>query len=160
MGHSSPPPVIPAGVWRKALPILAGALGAVTGIAVAEGGAAQGTIPCQGNPDATTITGTYTGSNGPDTVQGSGETDVIYGRGGRDTICAYLGKDRVYGGKGQDDLWGEARNDKLRGGSQADTLRGGNGANDVCRGGAPGADGGDDPDGAIDCETISGASPL
>jgi Ca2+-binding RTX toxin-like protein len=144
----------------KALLALAGVLGAATGIAVAQGGAAQGTIPCRANPDATTITGAYTGSSGPDTIQGSDEPDVIYGRGGPDTICSYLGKDRVYGGTGGDDLWGEGQNDQLRGGSQADVLRGGNGANDICKGGKPGPGGGDeDPDGAVACETIQGASP-
>jgi Ca2+-binding RTX toxin-like protein len=148
-------------VRPKALLALACTLGAATGIAVAHGGAAQqGTVPCRANEDATTITGTYSGSGGVDTIQGSDQRDVIYGRGGADVICAYLGKDRVYGGRGGDDLWGEGRNDRLKGGSQPDILRGGNGSKDVCKGGRPKPDGGGDPDGGVGCETLQGASQL
>lgn len=149
------------GLGLKALVALACAMGVGTGIIVAQGGAAQGTTtfpPCVANPHATTITqATYTGSNGPDTIQANSKDNVIYGRGGNDTICAYSGKDRVYGGKGRDDLWGESQSDKLWGGSQADTLRGGT-ADDVCKGGEPKASGGgNDPDRGNDCEKLKGA---
>jgi Ca2+-binding RTX toxin-like protein len=136
------------------------ALGVGTGLLVAEGGAARGTTvpPCQANGHATTITTkTYTGGNGPETIQANDKDNVIFGRGGNDVICGYIGKDRLDGGKGRDDLWGEDQADKLFGGSQADKLRGGS-ADDVCKGGEPKASGGPDPDRGNDCETLKGAS--
>jgi hypothetical protein len=140
--------------------ILAALLGAAVALALAsQSDATPPCPPCEANGDATTISvKTYSGSNGPDTIQASDKDNVIYGRGGDDTICAYLGKDRVYGGKGRDHLWGEAQNDKLYGGSQADVLRGGP-DDDLCNGGGPRKRAGHpDPDTAIGCETRIGAS--
>jgi Ca2+-binding RTX toxin-like protein len=131
-------------------------------LAIAPRGGAEvrGTTPCPGNEDATTITqATYSGSNGPDTIQANEKDNVIYGRKGADVICAYTGKDRVYGGSGGDDLYGEDQNDDLYGGRQADVLYAGAGANDLCKGGKPQGGGGSDADKGLDCETLQGAVP-
>jgi Ca2+-binding RTX toxin-like protein len=144
--------------------ILAAVLGVAAALTLVGQTVAEGpTPPCQGNEDATTIQQkTYTGSSGADIIQGSDQDHVIYGRGGPDTICGYLGQDQILGGRGGDELWGDQQNDDLFGGRQADTLRGANGSNDLCKGGNPPPPnpGAEDPDGAVECEEIKGASPL
>ena len=130
--------------------------GTGTALALASGPAPRGDFPpCRVNENATTITGTYTGTPTVDTIEGSSDKNLIYGRGGDDVICAYQDRDTVYGGRGEDRIWGEGANDKLYGQRGKDRLRGGS-EDDVCSGGPPA--GNPDPDVATGCEQTSGAS--
>jgi Ca2+-binding RTX toxin-like protein len=83
------------------------------------------------------ITGSFNGSEGDDTINGSSKDDIINGNGGNDTVNGGGGNDLITGGAGNDTLSGNSGNDTIyatsgndivHGNDDNDTLYGGSGA--------------------------------
>lgn len=106
--------------------------------------------------------GSFTGTEGDDTLIGVGGPDLLEGEGGADLLQGRGGADTLKGGAGNDTLEGQAGDDALRGNEGDDSLIGADGRDGLFGGeGADTLEGGSGADvlgGGADDDTLSGGS--